>query len=289
MSPSERRQIYNDHFPVTVARTTAAEYDRVQDGPKTICYRCPVGFDQRSVQESAPIQGRWTTSSHAPAVPRRHHLGPEKRSPMARFTRTISQSFNVLAAASRVDRVWCLGRSMAQVAHPHGPAKAAALVTGDGRRHVCTSKKRGLDVGLTRRGKGSKIMLMVDGRGTPLSVFTLAANKSEVHTIETLVDTRVCKRMSPRMIYDRAADADWLRDRLADRNVELICPHRRGRKRPNTQDGRKLRRYRHRWIIERTISWLFNYRKLVVRYEHHSHLFDGFVQLACLLIVLNRF
>src|SRR5262249_5177050 len=46
---------------------------------------------------------------------------------------------------------------------------------------------------------------------------------------------------------------------------ELICPHRRNRTRPAMQDGRSLRRYRHRWIVERTIAWLSNFRRLVVR------------------------
>ena len=35
-----------------------------------------------------------------------------------------------------------------------------------------------------------------------------------------------------RLIYDRAADSDPLRQRLNKRRIELICPHRRGRKRP---------------------------------------------------------
>lgn len=208
---------------------------------------------------------------------------------MARFTRAISLSFNLPPSPPRVDRVGRLGRSMAQTASSHGPAKAAALVTGCGRWDILARKKRGLDVGKTKRGKGCKLMLMVDGNGVPLSAFTLAANHAEVNTVETLVDVRVCKRMPDHLLYDKAADADWLRESLKERGTELVCPHRRGRKRKPTQDGRKLRRYRHRWIVERTISWLHNFRRLVVRYEYHAHLFDGFVQLACLLIILKRF
>ena len=132
-------------------------------------------------------------------------------------------------------------------------------------------------------------MLMVDGQGIPLSAFTLAANHAEVHAIETLVDVRVCNRMPEHLLYDKAADADWLRTSLSGRGVDLVCPHRRGRKRRATQDGRKLRRYKRRWIVERTIAWLQSFRKLLVRHEYHAHLFDGFVQLACLLIVLRRF
>ena len=56
------------------------------------------------------------------------------------------------------------------------------------------------------------------------------------------------------LIYDRADNSDSPRQRLASRGIELICPHRRRRVKPPTQDGRPLRRYRRRWIIERTIA-----------------------------------
>ncbi|MDX1966389.1 MAG: hypothetical protein SFV23_04385 [Planctomycetaceae bacterium] len=49
---------------------------------------------------------------------------------------------------------------------------------------------------------------------------------------------------------------------------------------PPQQDGRKLRRYRHRWKVEWTIAWLGTCRRLLVRHEHYDHLYDGFVQLA---------
>jgi transposase len=132
-------------------------------------------------------------------------------------------------------------------------------------------------------------MLLVDGRGLPLSEMTIGANVAEVNTIETLVDIQVAGKRPRHLLYDRAADADWLRDSLRDRGVELVCPHRRGRKKKATQDRRSLRRYKHRWIVERTFSWLFNYRRLLTRHEYYAHLFEGFVVFACLLIVLKRF
>ena len=99
-------------------------------------------------------------------------------------------------------------------------------------KDVFTCKKRGADVGKTKKGKGTKISLLIDGNGIPLSVFTLAANHAEVHTVETLVDTRLTNKTPKRLLYDKAADADWLRKSLAGRGIELICPHRRGRKNP---------------------------------------------------------
>jgi len=132
-------------------------------------------------------------------------------------------------------------------------------------------------------------MLMVDGEGTPLSAITTSASEAEVNTIETLVDERMCDEVPPRILYDKAADADWLRESMAAREIELICPHRRGRKKPPLQDGRSLRRAKRRYKVERTISWLQNLRRLVVRYEYYDHLFQGFVQLGCLFTILKWF
>ena len=92
------------------------------------------------------------------------------------------------------------------------------------------------------------------------------------------------------MIYDLAADSDPSAARLAKRGIELVSPlTEKNRKKPPTQDGRKLRRYRRRWKIERSIGWLQNFRRLVTRYEYYAHLFHGFVQLACLIVVMRRF
>ena len=90
-------------------------------------------------------------------------------------------------------------------------------------------------------------------------------------------------------IADRAYDSDAHRMRLAQRGIELICPHRRGRKRPPTQDGRPLRRYRKRWKIERAIAWFSNFRRLVVRYERKITVYQAFFHVACVLIALRQF
>lgn len=131
-------------------------------------------------------------------------------------------------------------------------------------------------------------MLLADGSGLPLAITIDSASPAEVGLIEPLLDAAVTGVAPQRLIYDRAADSDPLRESLADRGIELICPHRRGRVRPPTQDGRPLRRYRRRWMIERTISWLHSFRRLVTRYEFYSCLFHSFAKLACMMIVLRR-
>lgn len=70
---------------------------------------------------------------------------------------------------------------------------------------------------------------------------------------------------------------------------EVTLPHRRNRKKPRPQDGRKLRRYRRRWKVERLMAWLQNFRRVVVRYEYHDANFLGFVLLASIIILLRAY
>jgi transposase len=208
---------------------------------------------------------------------------------LERFTNTVSLSFNLLAAVGGMDQVRRVRAGLVAVARKARRTEASAVGRSDGRWDVFPGKKGGAEVGKTKRGKGTKIMLLVDGQGTPLAVNTHSASPNEVTLIEQLLDRRMRIRRPERLIYDRAADSDPLRARLAKRRIELICPHRANRKKPATQDGRKLRRYKRRYKVERSISWLFNFRRLVVRYERHATLFLSFVQLACMYTILQKF
>ncbi len=69
----------------------------------------------------------------------------------------------------------------------------------------------------------------------------------------------------------------------------MIVPHRTNRKKPKTQDGRKLRHYRQHRKIERLFAHPFNSRHLVVRYEFYPQNFLAFLQLGCIKLLLRRF
>lgn len=161
---------------------------------------------------------------------------------------------------------------------------------------LCSSKKRGDAVGKTKRGKGTKWMVVVDGEGVPLGNHLDSASPAEVTLIEKTLNkisvprpSRGAPKKKPdRLIYDKAADCDQLRSRLGQRGIDLIVPHRKNRKRDKTQDGRKLRRYKRRWIIERTFAWIANFRRLVTRYERTLLMYNAFFNVACMMITLRR-
>lgn len=70
--------------------------------------------------------------------------------------------------------------------------------------------------------------------------------------------------------------------------MELSAPHRRKRRKATTPAGQPLRRYRRRWTIARLNAWLQNYRRVLGRWERQRETCRGFVQLACMRILLRH-
>ena len=133
-------------------------------------------------------------------------------------------------------------------------------------------------------------MAIADASGLPLAAHIQSASPHEVTLVEATLDSRFIKDIPERIIGDKAYDSDPLDQRLRDDlDTELIAPHRSNRTKPQTQDGRKLRRYKRRWKIERLFAWLYNFRRLVVRYEYHAENFLGMLQLGCIVILLRCF
>jgi transposase len=140
-------------------------------------------------------------------------------------------------------------------------------------------------------------MVVVERSGIPLGGILASASPAEVKLAEETLNAISVKRTGKgrpkkrpkRLIGDKAYDSDPLRKRLNHLKIDLIVPHRSNRKKTKTQDGRKLRRYKRRWIVERTISWIGNFRRLLVRNERKIEIYRAFFHLACLVIVLKRF
>jgi len=117
-----------------------------------------------------------------------------------------------------------------------------------------------------------------------------SASLHEVTLVEATIENSFVVRIPERLICDKAYDSDGLDNYLKEqRGIEMVAPYRGKRKRPRTQDGRKLRRYKRRWKVERLFAWLQNFRRIVVRYEYHAENFLGMVQLGCSIILLRYF
>ena len=125
---------------------------------------------------------------------------------------------------------------------------------------------------------------MVDRRGTPLAFCLTGANTNDSMVFEALLDAipsvrqrRGRPRKRPDKLHaDKGYDFPKCRRALSRRRIKVRIA-RRGVE-PSERLGR------HRWVVERTLSWLSRFRRLRVRYERRLDIHDALVRLGCALI-----
>jgi transposase len=126
--------------------------------------------------------------------------------------------------------------------------------------------------------------VVTDANGIPLAVQLTAANRHDVTQLVPLVDgippiagkPGRPRRRPDQVQGDRAYDSEPHRRALRRRGVKPMLAKR------NTAPGSGLGIYR--WVVERTLSWLHQYRRLRVRYERRPDIHHAFLTIGCLLI-----
>lgn len=132
-------------------------------------------------------------------------------------------------------------------------------------------------------------MGICDKNGLPVALWTESASPHEARLVEQTLDSRFLPEAPQIVVGDKAYDSDPLDEKLLEEHGVILCaPHRRGRKAPATQDGRQLRRYKRRWLIERLWAWMQNYRRITTRWDWHLENYTGWVQLGAIIILLRR-
>lgn len=138
-------------------------------------------------------------------------------------------------------------------------------------------------------------MVVASGSGIPIGALVANANIFESKLTEQTVDTirvpraaRGRPRTKPkRRIADKAYDSDSLRENFRRRGIDFITPDR-PRRNLSHQDGRKLRRYKRRWKIERVFSWLDSWKRLAMRWDRSLTTYSGLFHIAIMVIALRR-
>src|ERR1700687_5332905 len=131
--------------------------------------------DRSAVEEDRPCppeaaqtaQGRSSVDPE-PACTGRNFVDSAERGSLAGPAGEIPTSFDVLAAAARLGGAGRLVEDLACVSERVEPAPATEVERIVSGREFCPREKRGCGVGNTKRGKGTKWMGVVDGRGPAL-------------------------------------------------------------------------------------------------------------------------
>jgi transposase len=135
------------------------------------------------------------------------------------------------------------------------------------------------------RGRaGSKHHLITDGGGVPLAASLTAANRNDITELIGLVDKIPPvrgrrgrpKRRPRRLLADRAYWSNVHHRELRDRHIQPVIAA------PKTRHGSGLGR--ERWVVERSISWLHQHRRLRVRWERRDDIHEALMTIACSLI-----
>jgi transposase len=122
-----------------------------------------------------------------------------------------------------------------------------------------------------------------------LVVTLTGANASDVTQLLPLVDAipplrrkrkRRRRQRPARVQGDRGYDSEPHRKALRRRRIQPVLAKR------NTEHGSGLGAFR--WVVERTLSWLHQFRRLRVRYDRRADIHEAFLFLGAALICWNR-
>jgi IS5 family transposase len=125
---------------------------------------------------------------------------------------------------------------------------------------------------------------VVDRNGIPLAVIHTAANVHDSKVLEEAVDAiepirkpRGRPRKRPKKEHaDKGYDFDRCRKALRKRGITPRIARR------GIESSERLGR--HRWVVERTLSWINRFRRLKVRYERRDDIHQAFLDLGGALI-----
>ena len=202
------------------------------------------------------------------------------------------QRHDVLASFARLARSRYLAEDMAGSVGRVGLGRGHRLVYFGHGQLFGTGPFWGAKTGPnpTDRGKnGSKRHLIVDGQGIPLAIEHTGANVHDSEMAIALVDG-IPPIKQPRGRPRRRPD-EVLADRAYDAEEKIRKPLRQRKTKPliakrYTKNGSGLGKFRY--VVEAAFDWLFNQRRLRVRYEKRDDIHQAFLIIGCFLICWRR-
>jgi putative transposase len=144
-----------------------------------------------------------------------------------------------------------------------------------------------------RAKKGSKLHLLVDQRGAPLSLYLSGANAHDKWFADDLIMVMVVKRPPKRkqhLCADKGYDYTDVRQFAEQQGYIVHIKHKRKRGEPVIEDcpvPGETRYAARRWVVERTLAWLSKRRSLRTRWCKTSQNWLAFIQFACAHILMD--
>jgi len=141
---------------------------RADGAIRSVADRSAVEENRALAPQAAQTTQRWSSVDRESSCAGRDSLDSAERGSLAGPAGEIPASFDVLAATARLGGAGRLVEYLANVFERVKRAPAIEMERIVPGRQFRSGEKRGCGVGKTKRGKGTKWMVVVDGRGLPL-------------------------------------------------------------------------------------------------------------------------
>ena len=148
--------------------------------------------------------------------------------------------------------------------------------------------KEKVDFNPKEKNKGaSKVMVLSDKKGIPLSVVVFPANRHESQLLEeTLGNIQIARphpsKVQQNLCGDKAFDSIWCRESAKEYGYR---EHFRTRR---EKTPKRLRYTPKRWVVERTHAWMNRFRRVIIRWDVLAKSYEQFLSLACASIILSK-
>jgi transposase len=136
---------------------------------------------------------------------------------------------------------------------------------------------------------GTKYHVLVTADGLPLAVTVTGANRHDSMLVEPILDGLVPVKAQGRDVHGAVrSSCTQTRPRAFERVRRYL--RRRGITARIARIGvdSSDRLGRHRWVVERTISWLLAFRRLAIRYDRSATTITAVATLAITIICARR-
>jgi transposase len=202
----------------------------------------------------------------------------------------LRQRYDLLATSERMAKGRDMGQTAPHSAQPSARERQIRFFSRGGRFGFSTGCFWGAKTGpnaTDRRKLGSKHHIITDANGIPFAAKVTGANRHDVTQLLPLVESippiagkAGHPRKRPDCVQgDRAYDSQPHRNALCKLGIDSVLAKRR------TENGSGLGAFR--WVVERTLPWLHQFRRLRVRYERRDDIHEAFLTIGCILICSN--
>jgi putative transposase len=132
--------------------------------------------------------------------------------------------------------------------------------------------------------------LLTEGHGVPLGLVVDGANRHDMKLVRATIESMVVKRPEPTeeqpqgLCLDKGYDYQEVREILGEFG---FTAHIRSRSEETQALKREAGQRAHRWVVERSHSWLNRFRRLLVRWDKKPEHYLAFLHFACALIAFR--